>query len=259
MSIFNKIFSRKSEDFDIDKIDTKEDFESSNEEYFDYISEEYNKEYIDLEENIDLSNNRYYQYFMNEINVLNKKFKDNKIININSSIVSENINISDMEKYIIKLIEIEELFLEENNSLSFNNALSILNKIRKFEPLTPIDKSDEEDWILIDNYNQDENIEKIKYYTHNRYEYLIREYYPQFDEFLYYDIRGILYYNDNTKYTDTNSKIDIYDKDFPYIPKIRYFKKYYKKQKWKMIKQCFIDLYNLIFKNMKEVKESELK
>lgn len=110
----------------------------------------------------------------------------------------------DMYKHIIKMVE---LFDQEGHSgFSANYAIGIINKLLKFEPLSPLTGEDNE-WIEVGG----------GLYQNNRCHHVFK----QGD--VAYDIDGKVFKEpDGSCYTNSESKVNI---TFPYVPKTIYIEK----------------------------------
>ena len=110
-----------------------------------------------------------------------------------------------MREHILKMVEV---FSDEGHSgFSANYAVAILQKLLKFEPLSPLTGEDSE-WNLIS--------EKEKLYQNNRCSHVFRE------NGKAYDIHGKIFVQENgSAYTSGDSRIYV---TFPYVPKTEYVK-----------------------------------
>jgi hypothetical protein len=110
-----------------------------------------------------------------------------------------------MREHILKMVEV---FSDEGHSgFSANYAVAILQKLLKFEPLSPLTGEDSE-WNLI---SKKENL-----YQNKRCSYVFRE------NGKAYDINGKVFVQENgSAYTSRDSRIDV---TFPYTPKTEYVK-----------------------------------
>jgi hypothetical protein len=110
-----------------------------------------------------------------------------------------------MREHILKMIEV---FSDEGHSgFSANYAVAILQKLLKFEPLSPLTGEDSE-WNLIS--------EKENLYQNKRCSHVFRE------NGKAYDIHGKVFVQENgSAYTSRDSRVDV---TFPYTPKTEYVK-----------------------------------
>jgi hypothetical protein len=101
-----------------------------------------------------------------------------------------------------------EVFSDEGHSgFSANYAVAILQKLLKFEPLSPLTGEDSE-WNLIS--------EKENLYQNKRCSHVFRE------NGKAYDINGKVFVQENgSAYTSRDSRVDV---TFPYTPKTEYVK-----------------------------------
>jgi hypothetical protein len=110
-----------------------------------------------------------------------------------------------MREHILKMVEV---FSDEGHSgFSANYAAAILQKLLKFEPLSPLTGEDSE-WNLIS--------EKEKLYQNKRCSYVFRE------NGKAYDINGKVFIDKNgSSFVSRDSRVDV---AFPYTPKTEYVK-----------------------------------
>jgi hypothetical protein len=110
-----------------------------------------------------------------------------------------------MREHILKMVKV---FSDEGHSgFSANYAVAILQKLLKFEPLSPLTGEDSE-WNLI---SEEENL-----YQNKRCSHVFRE------NGKAYDINGKVFVQENgSAYTSNDSKVYV---DFPYVPKVKYIK-----------------------------------
>lgn len=110
-----------------------------------------------------------------------------------------------MREHILQMVKV---FSDEGHSgFSANYAVAILQKLLKFEPLSPLTGEDSE-WNLIS--------EKENLYQNKRCSHVFKE------NGKAYDINGKVFVQENgSAYTSNDSKVYV---DFPYIPKVKYIK-----------------------------------
>ena len=136
-------------------------------------------------------------------NVINFAKKELDIVGIKE----DDLEISNraMREHILKMVEV---FSDEGHSgFSANYAVAILQKLLKFEPLSPLTGEDSE-WNLIS--------EKENLYQNKRCSHVFRE------NGKAYDIHGKVFVQENgSAYTSRDSRVDV---TFPYTPKTEYVK-----------------------------------
>ena len=110
-----------------------------------------------------------------------------------------------MRQHLLKMIEV---FSNEGHSgFSANYAVAILQKLLRFEPLSPLTGRDSE-WNLISD--------KEKLYQNKRCSHVFKE------NGKAYDINGKVFVQENgSAYTSADSRVDV---TFPYVPKTEYVK-----------------------------------
>ncbi len=111
----------------------------------------------------------------------------------------------DMCKHILKMVDV---FNEEGHSgFSAEYAISILEKLLRFEPLSPLTGEDEEWCDVSDGVFQNKRLSRV---------------FKNSKDGQAYDIRGkVFVYPDGVSYTSRDSRVYI---EFPYSPKTEFIK-----------------------------------
>ena len=137
--------------------------------------------------------NNLVRFAENELNIIIDKCEDEES--------------KEMQEIISKdILQVVEVFSQQGHSgFSANYAINLINKLLRFEPITPLTGSDDE-WIQLD-YNDDTK------YQNKRCSRVFKD-----AEGKAYDIEGKIFSDDGGKswYTSKDSRVYI---QFPYIPK----------------------------------------